>query len=91
VVPELTILVVRLSNAGELEEEQGSRDIPKPELRCRIVPDLVVHMKSEPTSNVMSHPRSRCGSVPRPKECLSESLGWLGDVLGWKRNVADRP
>ena len=89
VVPELTIILVSLSNAGELEEEQGSRDVPEPKLRCRMVPDLVVNMKSEPASNVMSQPRSRCGSVPRPKEDLSESLGWLGNVFRWERDVAD--
>ena len=89
VVPELTIILVSLCNAGELEEKQGSRDVPEPKLRRVMAPDLVVKMESEPAGNVMSQPGSRGGSFPRPEEGLSEPLGWLGNVLKWKRGVAD--
>ena len=88
-VPELKIILVSFSNAGELEKKQGSRDVPEPNIRRVMAPDLVVNMDSEPAGNVTCQPGSRGGSVPRPEEGLSESLGWLGNMFRWESDVAD--
>ena len=90
-MPILGILRESFGDAGELEDEQGSRDVPKPELGwAAMVPGLVINVTGQPAGDVVGQPGSMGGSVPWSKQGLREPLGWLGDVVRGKMGQSFR-